>query len=49
MWLSWPNIQRGSNKVWEIYLEICPRLEFDSITQINCLGYDLYIYGAFEF
>ena len=27
---------------------ICPRLEFDIIMQINCLGYDFYIHGAFE-
>ena len=25
------------------------RLEFDTIKFINCLGYDFYIYGAFEF
>ena len=28
---------------------VCPRLEFDNIMFINCLGYDFYIYGAFEF
>ena len=28
---------------------VCPRLEFDNIMLINCLGYELYIYGAFEF
>ena len=27
---------------------VCPRLEFDNIMFINCLGYDFYIYGAFE-
>ena len=24
-------------------------LEFDNIMFINCLGYEIYIYGAFEF
>ena len=28
---------------------VCPRLELDNIMFINCLGYDFYIYGAFEF
>ena len=32
-----------------IYMGVCPRLECDDITPINCLGYDFYIYGAFEF
>ena len=32
--------------VWEIYMGVCPRLEFDNIMFINCLGYDLYIYLA---
>ena len=27
---------------------VCPRLEFDKITLINCLGYDFYMYSAFE-
>ena len=40
---------RGSNMVWEINMGVCPRLEFDNIMFINCLGYDFYIYGAFEF
>ena len=35
--------------IWEINMEVCPRLEFDNIMFINCLGYDFYIYGAFEF
>ena len=35
--------------VWEIYMEVSPRLEVDNIMFINCLGYDFYIYGAFEF
>ena len=43
------NAKRGSYKVWAINMEVCPRLEFDDITRINRLGYDFYIYGAFEF
>ena len=35
--------------VWEINMGVCPRLEIDNIMFINCLGYDFYIYGAFEF
>ena len=35
--------------VWKINMGVCPRLEFDSIMFINCLGYDFYIYGAFKF
>ena len=35
--------------VLEIKMGVCPRLEFDTIMFINCLGYDFYIYGAFEF
>ena len=35
--------------VWEINMGVCPRLEFDNFMFINCLGYDFYIYGAFEF
>ena len=42
-------VQRGSFMVWEINMGVCPRLEFDNIMFINCLGYDFYIYGAFEF
>ena len=41
--------QRGSYKVWKINMGVCPRLEFDNIMFINCLGYDFYMYGAFEF
>ena len=41
--------KRGSFMVWEINVGVCPRLEFDNIMFINCLGYDFYIYGAFEF
>ena len=35
--------------VWEINMGVCPRLEFDNIMFINCLGYDFYIKGAFDF
>ena len=35
--------------VWESNMGVCPRLEFDNIVFSNCLGYDFYIYGAFEF
>ena len=28
---------------------VCPRLEFDNIMHIYCLGYDYYNYGAFDF
>ena len=37
--------------VWEINMGVCPRLEFDNIMFINCLGYgyDFYINGSFEF
>ena len=41
--------KRGSRMVWEIKTGVCPRLEFDNIMCINCLGYDFYIYGAIEF
>ena len=43
------SFKRGSCMVWEINMGVCPRLEFDNIIFINCLGYDFYIYGAFEF
>ena len=39
----------SSCMVWEINMGVCPRLEFDNIMFINCLGCDFYIYGAFEF
>ena len=42
-------IQMGSYMVWEINIGFCPRLEFDDIMFINCLAYDFYIFGAFEF
>ena len=35
--------------VSEINMGVCPRLEFDNIMFINCLRYDFYIYGAFDF
>ena len=34
--------------VWGINMGVCPRLEFDTIMFINCLGYKFYINGAFE-
>ena len=30
--------KRSSFKVWEINMEVCPHLELDDITLINCLG-----------
>ena len=35
--------------VWEINMGVCPRLDFENITLYNCLGYNINIYGAFEF
>ena len=35
--------------VWKINIGVCPRLEFENIMFLNCLGYDFYIYGTFEF
>ena len=47
---QWMNLfQRGSYKVWEINMGVCPRFELDYIMFNNCLGYDFCIYGAFEF
>ena len=43
------SFKRGSYMVWEINMGVCPCLEFNNIMFINCLGYDFYIYGAFEF
>ena len=34
--------------VLEINMGVCPRLEFDNIVLFNCMGYDFYIYSAFE-
>ena len=33
--------------VWEINMGVCPRLDFDNIMLLNCLGYNFN--GAFEF
>ena len=41
--------KRGSFMVCEINMGVFPRLEFDNIMFINCLGYGFYINGAFEF
>ena len=35
--------------VWEINMGVCPRLDFENIMLFNCLGYNVNIYGAFEF
>ena len=35
--------------VWEINMEVCPRLNFNNIMLFNCLEYNFNIYGAFEF
>ena len=35
--------KRGSYKVWEINMGVCPRLDFDQIMFINCLGYKIYV------
>ena len=35
--------------VWEINMGVCPRLDFESIMLVNCLGYKFNIGGAFEF
>ena len=35
--------------VWEINMGVCPRLDFENIMLVNCLGYNFDIYGAFEF
>ena len=37
-------MQRGSFMVWEINMGVCPRLEFDNIMFINCLGYGFLIF-----
>ena len=42
-------VYKSIQMVWEINIGVCPRLEFDNIMFIICLGYDFYIYGAFEF
>ena len=35
--------------VWKINMGVSSHLEFDNIMLSNCLGYDFYIHGAFEF
>ena len=40
--------KRGSCMVWEINMGVCPRLDFDNNMLFNCLGYNFYLYGAFE-
>ena len=30
--------ESGSCMVWEINMEVCPRLEFDNFMLSNCLG-----------
>ena len=35
--------------VWEINMGVCPRLNFENIMFFNCLGYNFYFYGVFEF
>ena len=35
--------------VWEINMGVSARLEFDNIMLFNCLWYEFFIYGAFEF
>ena len=42
-------MKRALCMVWEINMGVLARLEFDNITLFNCLGYDFYIYGPFEF
>ena len=40
--------ERGSCMVWEINMGVCPRLDFDNITLLNCLGYNFNVYGGYE-
>ena len=35
--------------VLEIYMGICPRLDFENIMLFNCLGYTFNIYDALSF
>ena len=42
-------IAKGLLKGMEINMGVCPCLNFDDIMLIYCLGYNLYIYGAFDF
>ena len=39
-------LKRGSYMVWEINIEVCPRLEFYTIVFINCLGCDFFLFMA---
>ena len=41
--------ERACFMIWEVNMGDCPRLEFDNIMHICCLGYDFYNYGAFDF
>ena len=42
-------ISEGALTRYGNYMGVCPSLEFDNIMLSNCLGYDLYILGVFEF
>ena len=42
-------LKRGSCMVWVMNMGVCPRLDFENIILFNCLGYNVNIYGAFEF
>ena len=35
--------------VWEIYIGVCPRLEFDNIMLFNCLGMTFIFMVHFSF
>ena len=43
------NCKGALTRFWKINMGVCLRLEFDNIMFIDCLEYDFYIYGAFEF
>ena len=47
--MGWKYDKRDFYMEWEINMGVCPRLEFDNIICIKCLGYDFYINVAFEF
>ena len=49
MTITETKMERACFMVWEINMGVCPRLEFDNIMHICCLGYDYYNYGAFDF
>ena len=43
------SLKKGAlTRYGKINIGVCLRLDFDYITLINFLGYDFYIYGAFE-